>query len=110
MTPNILISGLWMDENDNISAYAFHEVKGDIIERAYRVPKEEAFEILEKEGNIAFTFIWNYDQCDWIYGVQVKVLTTAGEKYLQCEPENYLTRNLTHLLNYDWIMYVPAFC
>jgi hypothetical protein len=97
------ISGVWKDANNAITHYAFHTVGTTSISRATKTYKAQAIAILETFGNSATTWIWNYAQARWNTGENVEVINEHGGKYLRSNPDNQLTDNLGHLIDFDWI-------
>ena len=97
------ISGIWKDTNNVITAYAFHTVSENSISRAEKISKARAIQLLETTGNIADTWVWNYSQARWIIGERVQVVTGSNGKFLRSNPDNKLTDNLEHLIDFDWI-------
>lgn len=97
------ISGVWKDSNNVITHYAFHTVNDKNISRATKTSKTQAIKLLETSGNTAITWIWNYKKACWENGEIVQVVNGINEKYLRSNPDNKLTDNLGHLIDYDWI-------
>ncbi|KOS07229.1 hypothetical protein AM493_15185 [Flavobacterium akiainvivens] len=99
------ISGVWKDTNNTIIAYAFHTVNdtGASASRAVKKTKAQAIALLEQAGNSATTWVWSYNKCIWIIGETVTVVNGSNGKYLRSNPDNKLTDNLGHLIDYDWI-------
>ncbi|GAA4459386.1 hypothetical protein GCM10023189_33040 [Nibrella saemangeumensis] len=97
------ISGVWKNANDVITAYAFHTVGENSISRAVKKTKTEAIALLETKGNSAVTWIWNYSTASWSIGEAVQVVNGPNGKYLRSNPDNKLTDNLGHLIDFDWI-------
>lgn len=97
------ISGVWKDSNQVITHYAFHTVDDKSIYRAVKKSKVEAISLLEKQGNSAITWIWNYKRGGWDNGETVEVVNGKNGKYLRSNPDNTVTDNLGHLINFDWI-------
>ncbi len=97
------ISGIWKDSNNVITHYAFHTVEDNSISRAAKKTKLEAITLLETIGNTATTWIWNYSESIWKIGEKVHVVNGSNGKYLRSNPDNKLTDNLNHLIDYDWI-------
>lgn len=97
------ISGVWKDVNNVITAYAFHTVMDKGVTRATKKSKAQAITLLETEGNIATTWLWNYTQANWQIGEVVEVINGTSGKYLRSNPDSKLTDNLAHLINFDWI-------
>jgi hypothetical protein len=58
---------------------------------------------LELPGNIAATWVWNYREANWNIGESVEVVNERKGKYLRSNPDNQLTDNLAHLIDYGWI-------
>lgn len=97
------ISGIWKDTNNVITHYAFHEVLETSITRAEKTSKAEAIACVEKQGNIVYTWVWNYKRAFWDVGEKVEVVNGNTGKYLRTTPDNTLTDNLGHLIDFDWI-------
>ncbi|RZJ36557.1 MAG: DUF3892 domain-containing protein [Flavobacterium sp.] len=97
------ISGVWKDANGIITDYAFHTVTETGTTRAARMTKRDAIALLERSDNSATTWIWNYSQVRWNIGETVMVIDGMSGKYLRSNPDNKLTDNLGHLINFDWI-------
>jgi len=100
---NYRISGIWKDSNNVITHYAFHKVTEKGVTRAAKTSKAEAITLLETAGNNATTWMWNYKNAFWTIGEHVTVVDGAKGKYLRSDPDNQLTDNLAHLINFDWI-------
>lgn len=100
---NYRISGVWKDSNDTIVAYAFHTVSEKTIGRAVKKSKAQAIALLETAGNTARTWIWNYTRGGWDIGETVTVINGSSGKYLRSNPDNKVTDNLAHLIDFDWI-------
>ena len=97
------ISGIWENDDGVITHYAFHEVLQNGITRAIKKSKSEAITLLETRGNNAVTWIWDYNKPEWIDDEKVIVVDRNSGKYLRTEPDDELTDNLAHLINFDWI-------
>lgn len=97
------ISGIWKNENNVITDYAFHEVGEKSTSRAFKVSKARAIELLEKTENTAKTWIWNYSSAMFVNGQNVEVVGSGNNKYLRSDADNKLTDNLGHLIDFDWI-------
>lgn len=97
------ISGVWKDSNNVITHYAFHKVNETSVSRAIKTPKAEAIKLIESNANSAITWIWNYKYAKWEDGESVQVVDSINGKYLRSNPDNKLTNNLEHLIDYDWI-------
>ena len=97
------ISGVWKNSNNVITHYAFHTVGESSISRANKQSKEQAITLLESSGNTATTWVWNYSQANWNIGEKVQVIIGSNGKYLRSNPDNTLTDNLGHLIDFDWI-------
>lgn len=96
------ISGIW-NVNNVITHYAFHTVNDTYVSSAIKKSKAEAVNLLEIQGNIAYTWVWNYIQCKWNVGEKIEVVNGNSGKYLRSNPDNKLTDNLAHLIDFDWI-------
>lgn len=97
------ISGVWKNSNSVITHYAFHTVRENSATRASKTTKAAAVALLEISGNIAMTWVWNYTFGYWQIGETVQVVNGSNGKYLRSNPDNQLTDNLGHLINFDWI-------
>jgi len=97
------ISGIWLDTNNVITNYAFHTVTQTGTTRAVKKTKSQAIALLETSGNSATTWLWNYSSARWTVGEVVTVINGTNGKYLRSNPDNKLTDNLMHLINFDWI-------
>ena len=97
------ISGVWKDANNVITNYAFHTVGESSVSRAIKKSKAQAIELLETRSNTATTWEWNYTQAKWNVGENVEVVNGINGKYLRSDPDNKLTDNLGHLIDFDWI-------
>jgi hypothetical protein len=97
------ISGIWKDANSVITHYAFHTVGATSTSRASKTSKAQAIALLETNGNSAVTWIWNYSQANWNIGETVQVVNGSNGKFLRSNPDNRLTDNLGHLIDFDWI-------
>ena len=98
-----MISGVWKDSKNVITHYAFHTVSEGSTSRASKKSKADAITLLETYGNTAKTWVWNYTRANWDVGEDVKVVNANNGKYLRSDPDNKLTDNLGHLIDFDWI-------
>ncbi|WP_259069928.1 DUF3892 domain-containing protein [Mucilaginibacter sp. X4EP1] len=94
------ISGIWKDANGVITHYAFHTVTKDGFTRATKTTKADAIKLLSHSSNEAMTWIWNYTTAFWKDGEKVAVINGS---YLRSNPDNKITDNLAHLIDYDWL-------
>ncbi|CAA9200694.1 DUF3892 domain-containing protein [Flavobacterium collinsii] len=97
------ISGIWKDANNVITDYAFHTEGETTISRAIKKSKAQAIALLEINGNSAVTWLWDYSNAKWKVGETVQVVNGSNGKYLRSNPDNKLTDNLEHLIDFDWI-------
>lgn len=97
------ISGIWKDANNVITHYALHAENPNGTLRASKTPKATAISLLEARGNSAVTLIWNYSRAGWDVGERVQVVNGPNGKFLRSNPDNALTDNLGHLVDFDWI-------
>ncbi len=97
------ISGVWKNSSNVITHYAFHTVGEKSITRALKKSKVDAVNLLEINGNSAFTWVWNYSIAGWEIGENVEIVNRNNGKYLRSNPDNSMTDNLAHLIDYDWI-------
>ncbi|MDQ6482576.1 DUF3892 domain-containing protein [Dyadobacter sp. LHD-138] len=100
------ISGVWVNQDDVITHYAFHTVdnSANSASRAAKTTKAEAIRLLEMPGNRATTWIWNYNLAQWAVGEDVSVVAGATGKYLRSNRDSTVTDNLKHLIDFDWIV------
>jgi len=97
------ISGVWKDPNNVITHYAFHTVGENSTTRAVKTSKAQAIVLLDTKGNYAITWVWNYSLARFNDGENVEVVNGANGKYLRSNPDNKVTDNLGHLIDFDWI-------
>lgn len=97
------ITGVWKDTNNVITHYAFHTEIGSGTSKATKTSKAKVIELLETKGNSATTWVWSYAKATWLVGENVIVVGGANGKYLRSNPDNKLTDNLGHLIDFDWI-------
>ena len=97
------ISGVWKDANNVITHYAFHTVDETSLYKSVKKTKAQAIALLETPGNNATTWMWNYSRSFWNIGEKVEVVNGSNGKYLRSNPDNKLTDNLAHLIDFDWI-------
>ena len=97
------ISGVWKNQKDTITHYAFHTLNDNGHTRAVKKTKEQAIEIVESSSHTVWTWIWNYGRAEWTNGEKVTVVNGSTGKYLRSNPDNKLTDNLGHLIDFDWI-------
>lgn len=97
------ISGVWKNSDNVITHYAFHTVNERTVSRAVKKTKAEGIALVEKLGNKVFTWVWNYSSAKWNIGEQVTVVNGSNGKYLRSNPDNQLTDNLSHLIDFDWL-------
>lgn len=97
------ISGIWKDSKNVITHYAFHTVGKDSTSRASKVSKSKAIILVESQGNTVKTLVWNYNHAEWDVGEEVHVVRGQNGKYLRSDPDDTLTDNLGHLIDFDWI-------
>ncbi|RYE53507.1 MAG: DUF3892 domain-containing protein [Sphingobacteriales bacterium] len=97
------ISGVWKNAENVITHYAFHTVTQTGVTRATKKTKADAIALVETGGNTVTTWLWNYSSAQWRIGETVHVVNAQTGKYLRSNPDNKLTDNLLHLINFDWI-------
>jgi len=97
---NYKISGIWKDAENVITHYAFHEAGENSTSRGVKTSKADAVRILSQAGNSAITWIWDYAAAFWKNGEKVSVV---NGNFLRSNPDNKLTDNLAHLIDYDWL-------
>ena len=97
------ISGVWKNSNGVITDYAFHLVETSSITRAKKTSKASAIVLLETRGNSAVTWLWDYIAAGWKKGETVQVVIGTSGKFLCSNPDNKLTDNLAHIIDFDWI-------
>lgn len=101
--PTYRISGIWKNDNNVITHYAFHTVNADSTNRAIKKTKAEAITMVEAIGNITTTWLWNYNTAAWSIGETVHVVNGLYGKFLRTNHDNQVKDNLLHLIDYDWI-------
>jgi len=101
--PVYRISGVWKNTDNVITHYAFHTVGQNTVSRAEKKSKAAAVALLESPGNSATTWLWNYSQARWNVGEPVIVVNGPHGRFLRSNPDNQLTDNLAHLIDFDWI-------
>jgi hypothetical protein len=94
------ISGIWIDDDQVITHYAFHEIKETQRFKGLKISKAEAIKLLSIRGNEAMTWIWDYKRANWIDGAKVEVVANS---YLRTYHDNIVVDNLSHLIDYDWL-------
>lgn len=97
------ISGVWKDSDNVITHYAFHKVNDNSIDRAVKTTKTRAVEIVENGNNDVVTWVWSYKLAGFYDGEKVSVVNGNNGKYLRTNPDDKLTDNLGHLIDFDWI-------
>ena len=97
------ISGVWKDSNNVITHFAFHIKTDNGYTRATKKTKTQAISLLEALGNSAKTWLWSYKTCFWADGENIEVVNGTNGKYIRSDPNNRLTDNLGHLIDYDWL-------
>lgn len=97
------ISGVWKNSSNTITHYAFHRINENSVDRAVKTTKADAIKLLDIQGNSATTWIWNYNSAKWTVGENVEVVSGENGKFLRSNPNNRITDNLEHLIDYDWI-------
>ncbi|HEY4196472.1 MAG TPA: DUF3892 domain-containing protein [Mucilaginibacter sp.] len=95
------ISGVWKDKDNVITHYAFHKVNTISTDKGVKTTKAEAVRIVSNSANEAITWLWNYQTAIWKDGEKV---TVVNNSYLRSNPDNKLTDNLAHLIDYDWLL------
>lgn len=75
------ISGVWKNNDNIITHYAFHTVVNNSIGPATKKSKAQAIELLEKSANSAVTWVWSYTQSKWTIGETVIVVSGINGKY-----------------------------
>lgn len=102
--PTFRISGVWKNSSNVITHYAVHSVYADGITRSTKTTKIQAIALVEANGNVVTTWVWNYSNVNWTIGEKVYVVNGPNGKYLRSNPDNQKTDNLGHLIDYDWIV------
>ena len=96
------ISGIWKDLGGAITHYSFHvaDAKANTFGSLFKLSKAEAIAKLETAGNSATTLIWDYSRATWKIGEGVTVVGSGSDRYLRSNPDNKLTDNSGHLINW----------
>jgi hypothetical protein len=97
------ISGIWKDTKGVIYGYAVHEKSSNGVTRATKYTKQNAIALVENSSNQVYTRVWDYRRADFITGEKVSVVGTYPNKYLRSNPDDTVTDNLGHLIDFDWI-------
>lgn len=99
------ITGVWKDAKGVITHYAFHlkDATDGTYGRADKKTKAQAVALVEATVNSAHTLVWNYTTAGFRTGEQISVVGNGTNKYLRSDPDNKLTDNLAHLIDFDWI-------
>lgn len=102
---NYAISGVWKNDNNVITHYAFHELNddGNTVGLATKKTKAEAIRLLDITGNSAITILWNYTNPGWNRGSVVTVVGVAPNRYLRTTHDGTTRDNLGHLINYGFV-------
>lgn len=58
---------------------------------------------MKTRGNTVTTWVWNYRTAYWSKGEEVHAVNGVSGKYLRSNPDNQLTDNLSHVIDFDWI-------
>lgn len=94
------ISGVWINEGI-ITHYAIHtQALTGGYNRAIKTTKAEAIRQVSNTANETMTWLWDYQNAKWKDGEKV---TVVNGSYLRSNPDNKLTDNLGHLINYNWL-------
>jgi hypothetical protein len=101
--PTFRISGVWKNSSNVITHFAVHAVQANGTTRASKTTKIQTIGLVEANGNVVTTWIWNYSNMYWMIGETVYVVNGQNGKYLRSNPDNQKTDNLGHLINFDWI-------
>lgn len=99
--PKYRIAGVWKDDDGVITHYAVHTVSTGSVSKGVKTSKAAAIGLLEAVGSIAEVRIWNYTTAKWRAGKRVEVVNGRSGKYLRSDPDDSLTDNLGHLINYS---------
>ena len=94
------ISGVWKAPDGEITHYAIHTVHTTGVSRGMKTPKSVAVRLLNQTTNEAVIWLWDYQKALWKDGERITVINNS---YLRSNPDNKLTDNLAHLINYDWV-------
>lgn len=102
---NYAISGVWKDNNNVITHYAFHNFddNGSTIGLATKRTKAEAIRLLDISGNSSITILWNYTNPGWKRGSIITVVGTALNRYLRTNHDDTTRDNLGHLIDYGLV-------
>lgn len=98
------ISGIWKNSDDEVTHFAVHEIKLKKALNPEKISKVDTIDLLENKENLAYTLVWNYKNAMWKVEQEVSVIIGENEKYLRSDPDDKITNNLSHLINYDWIL------
>jgi hypothetical protein len=97
------ISGVWKNEDKVITHYAFHTKTQNGHTRATKRSKNDAVALVDNKENTVVTWVWDYSKSFWKLGEKVHVVDGENGKFLRSNPDNKLTDNLDHLIDFDWV-------
>ena len=101
MKKSYRISGVWISDGV-IQSYAVHEHNRDNLWlRVKKMSKPQVIALVEAKHDVQ-TWTWNYKRKTWDDGEEVIVVGSGLAKYLKTKPDNQVSDNLGHLINYDW--------
>ncbi|KQX10965.1 DUF3892 domain-containing protein [Flavobacterium sp. Root420] len=102
------ISGIWKNSDGIITHYAVHlrtknaDGKSYTIDKAVKMTKAAAVELLQKPSNTAKTYLWDYAAASWFAGGDVHVVA-GNQSFLRTTHDGTVRDNLLHLINYRYI-------
>lgn len=102
------ISGIWKNSDGVITHYAVHlrtknaDGKTYTIDKPMKMTKAAAVELLQRPGNTAKTYLWNYTAAGWFAGGDVHVVA-GNPSFLRTSQDGTVRDNLLHLINYGYV-------
>jgi len=94
---NYFISGVWKDNNDNITHVLLHEVNdGDSFIGGVKTTEFSAINLI-KQNNIIYTITWDYP--GWNLGANVTYVKNGNHEYLRTVANATKKDNLDNSIN-----------
>jgi Protein of unknown function (DUF3892) len=99
------ISGVWKEEDGDITDYAFHAFNPQTgrFSLPTKKSKAEAIALLDA-GHSAKTIVWNYTYATWYKGEDVYVAGSGANRYLKSKPDDKISDNLGHLPRWNGVI------
>ncbi len=97
------ITGFLKNSDQVITHYILHTLTTEIVILKHAGEKRtmaEVLKLVENPANNVVTMSWDYKEGEWQIGEQVDIVKKGNEKYLRTHPDNRLTNNLGHLIDF----------